>query len=114
MTDLEYCPYNFKKHKVNHMLIEANYSKEFVSDEAVKREHVLRGHCELQTTLGIIEANKTEALQNVILCHLSRESADPIEFVEQAQKVVGNGVTVDYAASGKQWELTNGDKCPFM
>ena len=114
MTDLEYSAYTFRSYKVSHMLVEANYQKEYVSEEVSKRNHVLQGHCELNTTLGIIEANKTDALRNVILCHLSAESADPKEVTEQAQKIAGRGVLVDYAAAGKEWELTDRDKCPFM
>ena len=113
MTDLEYCPYNFKKHKVNHMLIEANYSREYVSDEVSKRNHVLKGHAEINTSLGIIEANMTDSLETVILCHLSQESADAREFLNKVQKIVNKAVLVDFADKGKQWELTNKGKCPF-
>lgn len=114
MTDLEFCGYRFSKYKPDTLLIEANYDKSLVSAESMKREHVLRGHAEIETTLGIIEANKTNALRRVILCHLSHENADPIDFTTRAQEVAGKGVTVDFAAAGKAWDIKNADDCPFM
>jgi len=37
---------------------------------------------------------------------LSKENANPDEMVAEVQKVAGNGVFVDYAEKGKEWELS--------
>lgn len=111
LTDLEYCPYTFRKQNIHTMIVEANYSKEYISEDEAKFKHVLRGHCEIEQTLGIIEANKTNALQNVILAHLSVGSADPIEFKAKAEKVAKCGIYV--ATKGLEVNLADRNVCPF-
>lgn len=110
-TDFEYIKYSFKKLGINHLLIEANYQKQYVEDSANNRSHVLKGHAELQTTIGIVKDNLTDSLRNVILCHLSEKNANPEECVAEVQKVVKNA-NVDYARRGLEIELRNSD-CPF-
>ncbi len=95
MTDFEYCRYVFAPQvEINHMIIEANYCKDFISTDAVNREHVFKGHAELQTTLGFISANKTNSLETVLLCHLSAGNADKRYFIEETKKVARIGVYV--------------------
>lgn len=108
-TDFEYIKYLFKKWKIQHMLIECNYQQKYVEQSASNREHVLRGHAELQTTLGVIEDN-SDSLVSVILCHLSQNNAEPLECVAEVQKVAKNA-NVDFAEKGKEFNLT--DECPF-
>lgn len=110
MTDLEYSPYKFTSHKVNHMLIEANYDKRYLSDEKAKREHVLKGHLEVENSLEIIRVNNSDSLRNVILCHLSQQSASPLEFVERAKEIVKNDVYVDYARKGLEIDLSQKER----
>ena len=110
-TDFEYIGYSFKKMGIHHALIEANYQNKYVDKLASNREHVLRGHCELNTTLGVIEDNR-DSLRTVILCHLSQGNANPMEMVEEVKKVVKSGVYVDYARKGLEVELKT-DECPF-
>ena len=110
-TDFEYIKYSFNAMKINHLLIEANYQKEYVEDTADNRVHVLRGHAELQTTIGIVRDN-VDSLKTVILCHLSRNNANPIEMVDEVKKVVKPSVCVDYARRGLEVELRM-DECPF-
>lgn len=110
-TDFEYIKYSFKVVKINHLLIECNYQKEFLDSLADNRKHVLRGHAELQTTIGIIEDNRN-SLKNVILCHLSQDNAIPCICVSEAKLSVNPGVYVDYARKGFEVELRT-DKCPF-
>lgn len=98
-TDFEYIKYSFKKMGVQHLLIECNYQNEYVDNSAENKNHVLRGHAELQTTIGIIKDN-IDSLKTVILCHLSRENANPIEMIEEVKKVVKSDVYVDYARRG--------------
>lgn len=102
-SDTEYIKYRFSH--LNHILVEANYAAEFVEINAVNRTHVLTGHMELRTTLEFLQANSGHELRNVILCHLSRDNADPEMFRQEAEKVVDaeiyiaeKGLCVDMSA----------------
>ena len=96
---------------IQHFLIECNYQNEYVDKSAENRNHVLKGHAELKTTLGIIKDN-SDSLRTVILCHLSDKNSNPEECVAEVKKVVKNNVLVDYARKGLEVELNN-NNCPF-
>lgn len=85
ITDTECVRWRFND--VNHILAEANYSKVLVSDIPEKRMHVLTGHMEIETTCEFLDKNRSAALRNVILLHLSEESGSPKEFQERAENV---------------------------
>jgi phosphoribosyl 1,2-cyclic phosphodiesterase len=111
ITDTEFCKWRFAD--VNHILISCNYQKKYIDDENVaKRNHVFRGHMELETVKDFVMANKTDSLQNVILCHLSRDNADPSECAAEVKKIAPMA-HVDVAQGGKEWILQNGKECPF-
>lgn len=86
ITDTECVRWRFSE--VNHILVEANYSKDLVSDIPEKRRHVLTGHMEIETTCEFLKANNNPGLRNVVLLHLSSESADSEDFRVKAEKVV--------------------------
>jgi len=98
VTDTEYVKYRFKNLRT--ILIEANWSRDCVNREDAKYRHVLTGHMELNTCLETIKANATNKLCHVILCHLSRDNADPEAFREAAEEIVPPGCTVDVAKKG--------------
>lgn len=111
ITDTEFVKWRFAD--VNHILISCNYQKKYIDDENVaKRNHVFRGHMELETVKDFVQANKSDSLQNVILCHLSRDNAEPSECVEEVKKIAPMA-HVDFAQGGKEWILRNGKECPF-
>lgn len=99
-TDFEYIGVSFRNIGLNTLLIECNYQKELVDKEADNRNHVLRGHAELQTTIGVILDNGSCSLKNVLLCHLSRDNSIPSECVNEVQKNVNKDVYVDYCRKG--------------
>ena len=103
ITDTELVKWRFSG--INHILISCNYQKKYISDSA-KRNHVLRGHMELETVKDFIKANKSNDLRTAILCHLSRESANPEECLSEVQKVAGEGVKCVCAAAGLEVELS--------
>ena len=103
LSDTEYCKYRFPR--VNHILIEANYDKRIIDSSHPAKEHILRGHLELQTTKDFISANKTPDLRNVILCHLSNENADPDRMKQEIQEVAGKWVYVEIARATMELEL---------
>lgn len=112
VTDTEFVKWRF--HEVNHILISCNYQKKYITEDSndAKKSHVYRGHMELETVKEFAIANKSDALQNVILCHLSRDNSDAKECVAEVKKIVPLA-NVDYAAAGKEWILQNGKECPF-
>lgn len=110
LTDFEYCPYVFKKQEVNHILIEANHSKELLDREKANYVHSIRGHADIDTTCKFLDTNKTKNLRNVILVHLSSECGDEKLFKEQAEKVVDCPVYTSKA--GLEIELKE-SSCPF-
>lgn len=85
-SDTEYIRYRFKD--VNHILVECNYDKNFIQDDAVNRTHVLEGHMELQTTKEFVKVNNNPDLRNVVLLHLSANNSNPGEFKEEMEKII--------------------------
>lgn len=90
------------------------FDKKYIAEDSndAKKYHVYRGHMELETVKEFVIANKSDALQNVILCHLSRDNAEPSECVAEVKKIAPLA-NVDYAAAGKEWILQHGKECPF-
>lgn len=107
ITDTELVKWRFSG--INHILISCNCQKKYISDSA-KRNHVLRGHMELETVKDFIKANKSNALRTVILCHLSSDSCNAEECLAEVQKVTGDGVSVVVARKDLEVELS---KYPF-
>lgn len=108
LTDTEYCRFKFPR--VNHILIEANYDARLIPEDHPARVHILKGHMELQTTKGFIQANKSSELRNVILCHMSEDNMDYEVMQEEVSEVAGKRVKVEVAGSGLSLELS---KFPF-
>ena len=104
-TDLEYLPYTFRKQELTDIIVECNYQDEYVDVEAENADHKIIDHCELKTTVGIVEANMTDALKNVIITHLGMGTCDGNECVAEIKKVVSASVNVDYAQADKTWLL---------
>lgn len=111
ITDTNLVKWRFKG--INHILISCNYMEKYLADDEAKRNHVLRGHMELETVKEFVRTNKSEALQNVILCHLSGDNSNGEEMVAEVQEAAGNDIYVDYAAAGKRWTLRKKGECPF-
>ena len=99
LTDFEYCPYRFKKQKVNNILIECNYQKKKVRTDIPYYEHKVKGHCSLDTCVRFIETNATENLKNVIMIHMGYD-ADKYECRDKIREVVGKSARVDVASAG--------------
>lgn len=106
MTDMEYSPFSFKKQKVNHLVIEANYCGDMVDNADANYYHRLQGHCSLDTCNGIVEANKTPDLRTVTLIHLSDSAADPDRMKSEIQQVAGKWVNVDVAHAGMELKMS--------
>jgi phosphoribosyl 1,2-cyclic phosphodiesterase len=108
-TDTEYIKYRFKN--LNHILVEANYGDELIEQNAVNREHVLRGHMSLQTALNFISTNDNPMLENIVLIHLSQTNGDPVEFLQKTKETIKYGAECYIAEPELEISL---DLIPFM
>lgn len=98
-SDMEFVKWKFKD--INHFLIESNYDlDELESDGEAKSIHVFNGHHSIQAACKFIQANKTENLKSVILCHLSSQNGSPEKFKNMMKEVVGDNVKVYIARKG--------------
>ncbi len=100
ITDTEYVKYRFNKLGINHIVVEANYSKELLNRGKVNSNHVLKGHMEINTTTNFLKENDTSSLKNVVLVHLSDSNSDEELFSKLTTKVVHEGVRVIIASAG--------------
>lgn len=103
MTDFGYCQYTFKSWNVDTWIIACNHDENPDSEDA-KYAHVVMGHSSLSTVKGILEANKSESMKNVILVHYS-QNADVEAMAEEIQKTVGDTVKVAIARNGEAIEI---------
>lgn len=108
VTDTECVRWRFSN--VNHILVEANYSEDLIDNEAINREHVLRGHMSLKTALDFIYTNDNPALRNVVLLHLSDKNSDSEQFLQKTKETVKYGADCYIAEKGLEVDL---NLCPF-
>lgn len=85
-SDTGYIKYHFKG--LNHVLVEANHSKELIERDSAKYAHQITGHMEIKTTCEFLKVNNNPGLRNVVLLHLSSDSSDAEDFKARAEKVV--------------------------
>lgn len=110
-TDTELIKWRFKG--ISHILLGVNYDKDLIDNEdSAKVNHVYRGHMSIDTACNFVKANNSKDLQNVIMCHLSKNNADKDLFIDKMKSAVPN-VNVDVAEPGKEWLLRNPNECPF-
>lgn len=103
ITDTELVKWKFIG--INHILISCNYDKDLIPKDHPAREHIFRGHMELQTVKEFVKANCSNTLRNVILCHLSGDNADLDKMVAEVKQAAGTA-NVDVAEAGKSLELS--------
>lgn len=80
ITDASWVPQAFSR--VSHIMIEANYS-----DEAMSNNHGVGAHMALDTTLEFIQANSSPDLRNVVLLHLSATNSNERKFVDAVKAI---------------------------
>ena len=105
MTDLELCPYNFHDVGINHVIVECNYSTKYVKMDDGNKEHVFKGHMEMETCKRFLQTVNTENLRSVGLVHLSSEHADKLELLDEISKILPDNVLVWVAEKGKKVEV---------
>ena len=111
ITDTNLIKWRFKN--INHILLGVNYDKDLIDNEdSAKVNHVYRGHMSIDTACDFVKTNNSKDLQNVIMCHLSKNNADKDLFIDKMKSTVPNA-NVDVAEPEKSWVLQKGDECPF-
>lgn len=105
ITDAEYCPYDFSKMGINHVMIECNYSKDYLANDSENYGHVLRGHMELQTCKRLIQTVNSLSLRSIGLLHLSDENGNPERFKYEVEDLVDCDVDVWIAEKEVKKEL---------
>lgn len=109
-TDTHFIRYNFKSLRLNHILIEANYSPEEL-DENIARgaldptqaARVRTSHLSIGAACDMVKANATAELSTVVLLHLSNANSLADAFAAQMRKtasfarvfVADKGLVVD-------------------
>ena len=88
VTDLELTRYRFTSQKVNFILCECNWQKEYVNEESASYRHKVLGHMSLDACLGFLKVNATESLQTVAICHMSKQTVDVSECLEKIKELL--------------------------
>lgn len=109
VTDFEYCPVTFRRWKLNHLLVECNYTPDMLDESEHKYAHVLRGHASLQTVKDFVAANRTSSLRTVTICHMSAGS-DIDRMVSEIKQVAGPVAKVFAAIPNLEIRM---DNAPF-
>lgn len=103
-TDYRSMPYTFQSFHLDTIITSCNYEDDAEYDNDAKEYHVRLGHTSLSTVKEMLKVNQTDALKNVVLCHLSA-AADVSRIQREVKEVVGNNVTVNLAITGTTIEL---------
>ena len=93
VTDTRFVPLSFRLQRLDHIMVEANYSDDILDDNVLEEKvtmdravRVRRTHMSLRSACELVRANETPALKTVILMHLSSGNADAARFAREAAK----------------------------
>lgn len=114
ITDSYMIKYRFNN--LNHILIGCNYDGEMLQDgeNEAKLNHVYSGHLSQQACCNFVKTcqENSNALYNVIACHLSGSAIDGDKLMGELKKVAHSDVYV--ARKGTNIKLErDGYSCPF-
>lgn len=109
ITDMEYVPYSLKSQNIDTMIVECNYMKNLVPDDLPNLQHKVLGHCELDTTIGILQGS-LRTLKHIILVHMGQGTLDREKAMERIRDVVPEYITVMWARADKNYDIS---ACPF-
>lgn len=114
VTDSYMIKYRFNN--LNHILIGCNYDKEMLQngENEAKLNHVYSGHLSQDACCNFVKTcqENSNALYNVIACHLSGSAINSDKLMGELKKVAHSDVYV--ARKGTDIKLErNGYSCPF-
>lgn len=106
LIDLEYCPYDLSEQGINILICECNYISNLVPDVIPNLQHKVIGHCELETTIGIIN-NCKKHLRKVILTHMSKgETFNKEIALERIKQNIPAYIDVEFAGENKTIDIS--------
>ncbi len=93
--------FGYKVSQLNHVMIEANYADDILSDNIANevippsmRPRLLKSHMEIGTTKEVLSEQDLSMVDNIILIHLSRNNSDASRFIKEVQESTGKSVYV--------------------
>lgn len=93
VTDTRFVPFNFRRMRLDHIMVEANYSDSILDDNVLaekitldRADRVRQTHMSLRSACELVEANDNPNLKTVTLLHLSGGNSDAKEFARQVAK----------------------------
>ena len=93
VTDTKFVTYSFRLERIDHIMVEANYSDDIIDDNILadrlsmdRAARVRQTHMSLRSAIELVRANETPALKTVVLLHLSSGNADPDLFARETRK----------------------------
>lgn len=110
LIDLEYCPYDLSKQDINVLIVECNYISDLVPDDLPNIQHKVIGHCNLETTIGII-LNCKKHLRKVVLTHMSKGvTMDKERALKEIKASIPPYIEVVFAKENTVEDIS---ECPF-
>lgn len=86
-TDTYYLKYRFKK--VDHILIECNYSESILDTLPPWRARVLKSHMSLETLKEALKTWDLSKTKDITLIHISEGNGDPERFKKEIEELTG-------------------------
>lgn len=98
-TDTYMIPYRFEK--VNHYVIEANYSA-VILDENIEngkliefvRNRIIKSHMNIDATAKFLKNADLSEVRNIVLIHLSGGNSNPDEFKNKIEGITGKNTVI--------------------
>ena len=91
-TDTYYMTYRFPG--LNYWLIECNYCDDLLTEDTppVLAKRLSTSHMSLERLCQVFKANDLSSCRQIILCHASRDRADPARMAEEIHSITGKPV----------------------
>ena len=106
MVDLEYCPYDLSKLPINILIVECNYINDLVDDNLPNLQHKCLGHCELETTIGIIK-NCQKHLRKVYLIHASKGvTMDKERAIKRIKEEIPDYIECEFVKDNTEYNIS--------
>lgn len=110
MVDLEYNPYDFSKLPIIILIVECNYIEDLVDDDIPNIRHKVLGHCELETTIGIIK-NCQKHLRKVFLIHASKGvTMNKERALKEIREQIPDYIEIEFCKDNTVYDIS---ECPF-
>ncbi len=107
-TDTYYIKYKFNK--LNYLLLECNYNREIVKENAkneiinkARYTRLLESHFSLENVIKFLKANDLTNVKKIVICHLSDQNSNEKQMVDEINKVTNIETIV--AKPGLELEL---------